>query len=200
MVKKIFIFGDISKKLILPFLLALSQILYNIHTSKFPEKEANQILETYSSSLSSLMILIVPYLLKVNNAKNKTNSIKRNKVLNYFLLFLSYVANIGFIYGASLFNEDFDEGKENAKNPSTVGEFLMQGIEMIFITLISIFLLKYKYFIHNYIAIIAFIFFGLIIDFILDLYSNILKVGAISLIMSCIALVTDAIFLCYQNL
>lgn len=44
MVKKIFLLGDINKKLLLPFLLAVSQILYNVHTTKFPEDESNQIL------------------------------------------------------------------------------------------------------------------------------------------------------------
>lgn len=50
MVKKIFLLGDINKKL-LPFLLAVSQILYNVHTTKFPEDESNQILESYSSCI-----------------------------------------------------------------------------------------------------------------------------------------------------
>ena len=51
MVKKIFLLGDINKKLLLPFLLAVSQILYNVHTTKFPEDESNQILESYSSCI-----------------------------------------------------------------------------------------------------------------------------------------------------
>ena len=199
MVKKIFILGDINKKLILPFLLALSQILYNIHSAEFPEKEANQILETYSSCIARTMILIVPCKFKANTTEEKSLFLRRKKVLHYFLLFLIYVINIAFIYSASLFNKNFDEGKENAKHPGTVGEFLQQGIEMIFLALISKFCLKYKYFIHNYLAIGAFIIFGLIIDVILDLYSDILKVGVTSLILSFIGLLTDAIFVCYEK-
>ena len=199
MVKKIFILGDINKKLILPFLLALSQILYNIHSAEFPEKEANQILETYSSCIARTMILIVPCIFKAFTNGNKTKFLRRKKILHYFLLFLIYVVNIGFIYAASLFNKNFDERKENAKHPGTVGEFLQQGIEMVFLALISMFCLKYKYFIHNYLAIGFFIIFGLIIDFILDLYSDILKVGTISLILSFIGLLTDAIFVCYEK-
>ena len=199
MVKKLFILGDINKKLLLPFLLAISQIFYNVHNSKFPEKEPNQILETYSLSISKFFILIVPRIFKLDSTVEKSFFLRRKKVLNYSLLFLIYGLNIGFIYGAALFNKDYDAGKQDAKNPSTVGEFLKQGIEMIFLALISIFLLKYKYFIHNYIAIGAFILFGLINDIILDLYSKSLKVGAISLIMSFIALITDAIYLCYQK-
>ena len=34
MVKKILILGDINKKLLIPVLLAVSQILYNIHNIK----------------------------------------------------------------------------------------------------------------------------------------------------------------------
>ena len=199
MVKKLFILGDINKKLLLPFLLAISQIFYNVHNSKFPEKEPNQILETYSLSISKFFILIVPRIFKLDSTVEKSFFLRRKKVLNYFLLFFIYVLNIGLIAGAALFNKEFDAGKQDAKNPSTVGEFLKQGIEMVFLALISIFLLKYKYFIHNYIAIGAFILFGLINDIILDLYSKSLKVGAPSLIMSFIALITDAIYLCYQK-
>ena len=199
MVKKLFILGDINKKLLLPFLLAISQIFYNVHNSKFPEKEPNQILETYSLSISKFFILIVPRIFKLDSTVEKSFFLRRKKVLNYFLLFFIYLLNIGLIAGAALFNKEFDAGKQDAKNPSTVGEFLKQGIEMVFLALISIFLLKYKYFIHNYIAIGAFILFGLINDIILDLYSKSLKVGALSLIMSFIALITDAIYLCYQK-
>ena len=199
MVKKLFILGDINKKLLLPFLLAISQIFYNVHNSKFPEKEPNQILETYSLSISKFFILIVPRIFKLDATVKKSFFLRRKKVLNYFLLFFIYVLNIGFIAGAALFNKEFDAGKQDAKNPGTVGEFLKQGIEMVFLALISIFLLKYKYFIHNYIAIGAFILFGLINDIILDLYSKSLKVGALSLIMSFIALITDAIYLCYRK-
>ena len=199
MVKKIFILGNINKKLLLPFLLAISQIFYNVHNSKFPEKEPNQVLETFSLSISKFFILIVPYIFKADATERNTFFLRRKKILNYFLLFLIYGLNIGFIYGAALFNKEFDAETQDAKNPSTVGEFLKQGIEMTFLALISIFLLKYKYFIHNYIAIGAFIFFGLINDIILDLYSKSLKVGAISLILSFIALITDAIYLCYQK-
>ena len=199
MVKKLFILGDINKKLLLPFLLAISQIFYNVHNSKFPEKEPNQILETYSLSISKFFILILPRIFKLDSTVEKSFFLRRKKVLNYFLLFFIYVLNIGLIAGAALFNKEFDAGKQDAKNPSTVGEFLKQGIEMVFLALISIFLLKYKYFIHNYIAIGAFILFGLINDIILDLYSKSLKVGALSLIMSFIALITDAIYLCYQK-
>ena len=141
----------------------------------------------------------MPCIFKLDVTEEKSFFLRRKKVLNYFLLFFIYLLNIGLIAGAALFNKEFDAGKQDAKNPSTVGEFLKQGIEMVFLALISIFLLKYKYFIHNYIAIGAFILFGLINDIILDLYSKSLKVGALSLIMSFIALITDAIYLCYQK-
>ena len=210
MVKKLFILGDINKKLLLPFLLAISQIFYNVHNSKFPEIEPNQILETYSLSISKFFILIVPHIFKLDSTEEKSFFLRRKKVLNYFLLFFIYVLDIGLIAGASLFNKEYDAEKQDTKTPSTVGEFFKQGIEMIFLALISIFLLKYKYinsiiyfiqiiieyFIHNYIAIGSFILFGLINDIILDLYSKSLKVGSVSLIMSFIALITDAIYLC----
>ena len=123
----------------MPFLLAFSQILYNIHSAKFQKKEAKQILETYSSCIARTMILTVPYILKANIHEKKPMFCRRKTILHYFLLFLIYVVNIAIIYCASLFNKNFDEGKENAKHLGTVGEFLQQGIEMIFLLLISMF-------------------------------------------------------------
>ena len=199
MAPKLVILGDMNKKLVLPFLLALSQIIYNVHTSKFPEEKANQVFETYSLGISKFFILVVPYIFKANVGDNKEKLLQRKKALHYFLLFLFYVINILLIYGASFLNQEFDEGSEGSKNPSAAGEFAKQGIEMIFLALISIYLLKYKYFIHNYIAIGAFILFGLISDIVLGLYKNIPTIGYPSFILSCVALISDAVFMCYQK-
>ena len=199
MVKKIFILGDINKKLSLPFLVALSQILINIHSAKFPEAESNQILETFSSSIGKFLIIIVPYIFKASTNENKEKMIQKKKCLHYFLLCLIYIINIGLMLASSLFNTEFDEGKENVKNPHASGDFFKQGLELICIALISIFLLQYKYYLHNYISIAAFIIFGLITDVILNLFSKLFKITFASIIIDFIVIITDSIWYCYQK-
>lgn len=70
---------------------------------------------------------------------------------------------------------------------------------MIFIAVISIFLLKYKYFIHNYIAIAAFFLFGLFSDMLLDVFTKILEMGTASIIIDLVVTITDSVNLCYQK-
>ena len=199
MVEKIFILGDISKKLLLPFLLALSQILINIHSAKFPEDESNQILETFSSCFGKFLIIIVPYIFKASTNETKEKVIQKKKCLHYFLLCLIYGINISLVFASSLFNSGFDEGKENVKNPHASGDFFKQGLELICIALISIFLLQYKYYLHNYISIAAFIIFGLIADVIFDLFSKSFKIGFASLVIDFVVIITDSIWFCYQK-
>ena len=199
MVKKIFLLGDINKKLLLPFLLAVSQILYNVHTTKFPEDESNQILESYSSCIGRIMILIIPYIYKVPINEDNQKIVKRKKCLHYFLLCFIYALNIMLIFTSSLLNKNFDEGKENVKNPNAGGDFFKTGLEMIFLALISICLLKYKYFIHNYIAIGAFIIFGILTDVILGVFSTALKIGYASMLIDFVVTITDSVHFCYQK-
>lgn len=103
------------------------------------------------------------------------------------------------IFTSSLLNTNFDEGKENVKNPNAGGDFFKTGLEMIFLALISICLLKYKYFIHNYIAIGAFIIFGILTDVILGVFSTALKIGYASMLVDFVVTITDSVHFCYQK-
>ena len=131
--------------------------------------------------------------------EDKQKLLKRNKCLHYFLLSFFYGFNILLIFASSLIDSDHDAREENIKNPHASGDFLKTGIEMIFITVISIFLLKYRYFIHNYIALGTFILFGLTIDIILDVYSKYSKSSIGIIIIEFIVILTDATYYCYQK-
>ena len=60
-------------------------------------------------------------------------------------------------------------------NPLVSDPFAFIGLEMICLTIVSIFLLKYKYFNHHYIAIAAFIILGNICELILGYYPQMLE-------------------------
>ena len=59
---------------------------------------------------------------------------------------------------------------EDEENKPTGQLFIIDGIEIIFITLITYFILKYKYYIHHIISIIIFVILCIIIDIILKNY------------------------------
>ena len=51
MVEKFIIIGEVNKKYLLPFLLALGQILYKLVLRYYPEKMSNRVLDLISTSI-----------------------------------------------------------------------------------------------------------------------------------------------------
>ena len=74
-------------------------------------------------------------------------------------------------------------GINQTLNPLAEGPFAYIGLEMILLTVASIIILKYKYFIRHVISILAFILLGNISDIILSHYSQIIEFGAISIVI-----------------
>ena len=70
-------FGSINKKLLLPFLLAASNIAYIIFNKYYPVKEVNLILHVYSMAFGEMSIKLFPYILKISDK----DIVKRNKQL-----------------------------------------------------------------------------------------------------------------------
>ena len=64
MSRSIIIFGQLNKRFILPFLLALAQIILVIVNNFYTEKRNNIIIQDYTISLGQISIKFVPCLLK----------------------------------------------------------------------------------------------------------------------------------------
>ena len=96
-------FGSINKKLLLPFLLAASNIAYIIFNKYYPVKEVNLILHVYSMAFGEMSIKLFPYILKISDKdvvkRNKQLTTKR-KCLHYTILSLLYVFTLGINGGA----------------------------------------------------------------------------------------------------
>ena len=72
-------------------------------------------------------------------------------------------------------------------------------MEMILLTVASIILLKYKYFIHHIISMVGFILFGNFSDLILNYYPQITQYGFLINIIQFISIVIDVIYYYYQK-
>ena len=72
-------------------------------------------------------------------------------------------------------------------------------MEMILLTIASIILLKYKYFIHHIISMVGFILFGNFSDLILNYYPQITQYGFLINIIQFISIVIDVIYYYYQK-
>ena len=198
MAKKLIILGDLNTKYLLSLGLALGQIVYNIIINYFPEDKKNMVLDLYSTSLGIICVSFIPYILKFA-AKDKQNdkAIQKKKCLHYSLLIFCYLL-FATMKGipARMKVSDTTES-QNIINPVAKGPFLYIGVEMIFLTIVSILLLKYKYYCHHYIAMAAFIILGNICDLILDYYPQMIENGPLIAFMEFLGILSDVIYYYY---
>ena len=86
MAKKIIIFGHLNKKFLLPFLLALAQMILIIVNKYYPETKQNLVLQDYTVSFGEMSIIFLLYILKFSNKEvKKEKEIKKKKWLHYFM-------------------------------------------------------------------------------------------------------------------
>ena len=198
MVKKIIIFGEINKKHILPLSLAIYQVLNKIFNTYYPKNILNGIFELYSMALGMLSILFLPCIFKIKvTEEEKEREIHKRKWLHYPLLIVIY-----WIYHlAKLFmviSKVKARGNDETINPFAESPFAFIGLEMILLTIASIILLKYKYFIHHIISMAGFILFGNFSDLLLGSYSEIIKFGAVPIIQI-FGIISDVAYYYYQK-
>ena len=195
MSKQFIILGELSKKHLLPLFLALSYLTYLLINRFYPIKVKNNIIDLYSNSLGFAGIIIIPYIFKFtqNDIPNipKEGEIQKNKYLHYFILivvFILYTAAReipGFLYQGQLSDSD--------------DPFAYIGLEMICLTVVSVFLLKYKYYKHHILSIIGFVICGNACDLLLEYYPHILDSGPTLMIIKIIGVIFDVIFFNVQK-
>jgi hypothetical protein len=88
---------------------------------------------------------------------------------------------------------------QNIINYLAQGPFLYIGVEMILLTIVFIFLLKYKYYNHHFISMAAFIIFGTISDIILNYYPHMAKYGLLINTFEFLRIFADVIYYYYQK-
>ena len=85
----------------------------------------------------------------------------------YFFIFLA-----ASFFNVSIFLQAYAGEIYKGEQDSATSLYVNSALQIIFITLITYFFLKYKYYIHHYISIGIFIILSIITDLILDNYSN----------------------------
>ena len=199
MSKKIIIIADLSKKTLLPFLSALANIALNMIIYYFPGDRQNIVLDLYSSSFGMLSVTFIPYIFKFADIDKCNDQFrKKKKCINYTLLVLAYAFYSITQEIPSRMKASLSES-QNIINYLAQGPFLYIGVEMILLTIVSIFLLKYKYYNHHFISMAAFIIFGTISDIILNYYPHMAKYGLLINIFEFLRIFADVIYYYYQK-
>ena len=204
MSKSFIICGTFNKRLLLPFLLALSEVIYIIFNSVYPVDSQNLVLLLLSIALAEMSIKLLPLILKIGDKDalgEKEQVDKKQKIKHYAILSALYLLHIGVIVAVSYF--DFQKyGTKFDSNGSNLFpdiDLILMGLEMIFLILISFKLLKYKYYNHHIYSTIVFVIFGIISEICLETYFH--KDGSffISKSIRLIGTVVDATYHCFQK-
>lgn len=165
----------------------------------FPGDRQNIVLDLYSSSFGMLSVTFIPYIFKFADIDKSNNQFrKKKKCRNYTLLVLAYAFYSITQEIPSRMKASLNES-QNIINYLAQGPFLYIGVEMILLTIVSIFLLKYKYYNHHFISMAAFIIFGTISDIILNYYPHMAKYGLLINIFEFLRIFADVIYYYYQK-
>jgi hypothetical protein len=161
----------------------VAETLYKISSDYFPtysacdnpeEGECKKeciILDLATTSLSQMALIIIPYinLFSVHYRRKKgKNNLSRTKIFfHFFLLCLIILCTYILNYLS------FPTSENNNKRKAAIScLFSTQSLQIIFIVLISRFLLKYNYFIHHLLSIILEICLTVSVDLILKNFSK----------------------------
>ena len=202
MVKKFIIFGEVNKKYLLPFLLAIVQIVNEMVNRYYPEEKKNTILDIYFTSFGIMTIIFMPKILKFDTnetIKEKMSGSGKRKCLYYSALIFLFIIYSAMKSIPQYMRGTFSEESAEVSNPFTKGAFINIGIEMVFLTTVSIFLLKYKYFRHHVVSMILFIILGNICDYVLHYYSHMFDYGPLMIVIQIISIFTDVIYYYYEK-
>ena len=196
------IFGPIGKMLLIPFILAINQVIYNIFILFFPGN-TSQLIESYSISFGHMLTIFIPRIKFFSLGTNRL-SIKQTDKNNssnkwffrYFLLAIFYFLEILLITAPNFLESDAKE----VKLPHVTGPFSKESLIVIFIAILSFFLLKYRYYIHNRVSLVSFIIMGIIIDLILDKFVEEFEGRSILvIIINLFEIMMEVVNACYQK-
>ena len=204
-IKNLIQFGFYSKKLLLPFGVALFQILINITDVLFDEPLKNNFLESDLNALSEMLMPLISLFHIISSQKKKDDIPRRSWVknfLHFFALYIIFSIFLGLSFyknvQANIYIQKQIQNK-SLQNPHNSGLSSFESLELIFICIVSIVLLKYKYFIHHIISIIIFVLTSFFIDLIVDNFSDLFDRGILFIILSIVIVAIDALDYGYQK-
>ena len=194
-------FGIFGKKLLLPFGVALVQIIINAMNIFLPEQPKNSILEMFISGISEVSFAFLPLFVKYSYRSNNKLVIysRKKRILHHSILLLLFSIYVILNIFVNIQSAIYFQTRKSVQNPHNSGFSSLDSLELIFLCIASILLLKYKYFIHHIISIIIIIIACFFIDFIIGNFPYILDRGALYISLNIILAIIDACDYAYQK-
>jgi hypothetical protein len=203
-----FILGTLNKKLFLSLFLAVLQVAMILIYEFYPKKQNNVVIQLFVLSIGEMLIKTFPYILKFSDIgklnekeKEKEKKTHKNTWKHYIYLGLLYSLNVGLLVTVEVLNSVL-RGQITTYSGSNLvpnHDFIILSLEMIFIVLVSMCLLKYRYYKHHIISVILFLIFGIISEIILKTYNDINWKYILIICMRIIGVLVNATYYCYQK-
>ena len=164
MSKFIISIGLINKYIYLPIIHLIVFIGMNFFRKYQVNNEVCLHLEGFGDALGHIYIYVIGNLFKYrrNNKSNKIEKTNKKYCKDFSILF---VINFFYFVTEILHSYFIDIGNDSFKEI-----YLKDSLEIIFISLVTFFILKYKYYIHHFISIAVFVALSIAIDVILKNY------------------------------
>ena len=181
--------GKIEKKLLLPLIYSIIYALLEIFwTYKDKNNTATLIIESFGSSIGEILTVFVNIKFKYKLKRNVR--FKPNYFKDFFILFLFNILYlIVNVIGAS-----FVEDEENNKYIDKF--YINNAFEIIFVAIITYFMLKNKYYKHHIISLIAIVILSISIDMIVQ---NFFHTKIVLMISSMIYNLANSFKFCYYK-
>ena len=176
----------INKKYFLILIYVIVYVLYNIYISDDISKEIYYYLDGFGYSIGEISSFFITSKIKYHRITNKSKDKSKNKIIKGYLILLI----IDTLY---LIRENIGVYLINDQN-NIFSLFINEAIEILLLTIVTYFLLKYKYYIHHFISIIILVLLCISIDLILDNFS---KVSYFVLVESILYVFMDSLIFSY---
>ena len=174
----------------------------------YPKKDNNVVVQLYVLSIGEMLIKTFPYILnfsdigKINEKeKGKEQNAHKNTWKHYIYLGLLYALNVGVLITVEVLNSVLRRQivTYTGSNLLPNHDFIILSVEMVFIVLVSMCLLKYRYYRHHIISMIFFLIFGIISEIILKTYENMDWKLILIISMRILGVLVNATYYCYQK-
>ena len=180
--------GIINKKLLWPLIYIIIYAGFNIYRIYNKEDIVTLAIESLGASIGQILTIFISSAVKSSFKREKKNT--QNCFKDFFILVL-----IDILYLISdLFGTFF--GKDDDGANYTNKFYFNESIEIIFLSILTYFILKYKYYKHHIMSIIAIVIFSTSIDIVLENFSH---TTIILIINSILHVLADSLLFCYYK-
>ena len=149
--------GVINKKMIIPLIYIMMIIVYNLSYLLYKYNEVSLFINGFGFSQGQLLVFFLNIIFKYRRTLAKKKKVPMKQYIkDYSILFL---INAFFMFQRLIPYYVVINTKNEYREL-----FMNDSLEIVFITLITYFFMKYKYYIHHIISLIALVIISVIID------------------------------------